>query len=409
MVAGADGDTLGISIHAPREGSDRVNHQAPAVHSLFLSTLPARGATHSSGAWRWPPRNFYPRSPRGERPSGRTSTARWANFYPRSPRGERPLTAPLDTHVELVFLSTLPARGATGGSSSNLICAGLFLSTLPARGATVTPRVSIFGKIISIHAPREGSDAGSELLSALGGMISIHAPREGSDTALPSTTPPPSYFYPRSPRGERPGRSASPRPPSRYFYPRSPRGERHGPAQGGVVAPAISIHAPREGSDSTVGGAPLSAIKFLSTLPARGATQHLAADQRVLHISIHAPREGSDQFSQHIRGILGISIHAPREGSDAKTKALTALTNISIHAPREGSDSRTTCPAVERHNFYPRSPRGERPAAWAARSTCCIFLSTLPARGATILIRCWLLSYTYFYPRSPRGERRGFD
>ena len=35
--------------------------------------------------------------------------------------------------------------------------------------------------MISIHAPREGSDAGSELLSALGGMISIHAPREGSD------------------------------------------------------------------------------------------------------------------------------------------------------------------------------------------------------------------------------------
>ena len=38
----------------------------------------------------------------------------------------------------------------------------------------------------------------------------------------------------------------------------------------------------------------VSASEFLSTLPARGATQDLATDQRVLDISIHAPREGSD-------------------------------------------------------------------------------------------------------------------
>ena len=34
--------------------------------------------------------------------------------------------------------------------------------------------------------------------------------------------------------------------------------------------------------------------KFLSTLPARGATQQVNAAQQALQISIHSPREGSD-------------------------------------------------------------------------------------------------------------------
>ena len=34
---------------------------------------------------------------------------------------------------------------------------------------------------------------------------------------------------------------------------------------------------------------------------------------------------------------------------------------ISIHAPREGSDAVRQCPVLQEQNFYPRSPRGERP------------------------------------------------
>ena len=55
-----------------------------------------------------------------------------------------------------------------------------FLSTLPARGATVGGNVAVVVGNISIHAPREGSDAFIE-----GG---------GNNRT---------YFYPRSPRGER--------------------------------------------------------------------------------------------------------------------------------------------------------------------------------------------------------------
>ena len=56
----------------------------------------------------------------------------------------------------------------------------IFLSTLPARGATIFRNKNLTLKLISIHAPREGSDLRS---SAEQGVqpISIHAPREGSD------------------------------------------------------------------------------------------------------------------------------------------------------------------------------------------------------------------------------------
>ena len=110
-----------------------------------------------------------------------TVALRWTKsyFYPRSPRGER-----LDLHiglaVKILFLSTLPARGATGAASDLILTETdfyprsprgerlffltmiftfpLFLSTLPARGATAGPQSWGSARSISIHAPREGSD-----------------------------------------------------------------------------------------------------------------------------------------------------------------------------------------------------------------------------------------------------------
>ena len=191
-----------------------------------------------------------------------------------------------------------------------------------------------------------------------------------------------------------------------YSNPRSPRGERQGAGRRGRAA-----------------------HEFQSTLPARGATGLWFFDRRAVEdISIHAPREGSDTTTSPRAMICGISIHAPREGSDACEQAVAPkLRNfnprsprgerptryggvatqctISIHAPREGSDVRWRGSARPRRDFNPRSPRGER-LTWneavAARNA---FQSTLPARGATTppwrrpSMRC------HFNPRSPRGER----
>ena len=124
--------------------------------------------------------HFYPRSPRGERRSAVGQSLFGAHFYPRSPRGERPLGIPIRP-VTAQFLSTLPARGATAGKP-------------PDCDSTI---------LISIHAPREGSDSYSPLEDSQLHPISIHAPREGSDPLRPTVSAHHENFYPRSPRGER--------------------------------------------------------------------------------------------------------------------------------------------------------------------------------------------------------------
>ena len=79
---------------------------------------------------------------------------------------------------------------------------------------------------------------------------------------------------------------------------------------------------------------------------------------------------------------------------------------ISIHAPREGSDLGTVPVLFELDDFYPRSPRGERPFLYGLKSVPSVFLSTLPARGATNCCGRTAWRSGNFYPRSPRGERQ---
>ena len=221
------------------------------------------------------------------------------------------------------------------------------------------------GGIISIHAPREGSDCARRQGFICGPEISIHAPREGSDPGSASSRWPPGHFYPRSPRGERQIVYVD--------YVQIIAISIHAPREGSDSATAshwapmshISIHAPREGSDKLGGVLGQVVDVFLSTLPARGATHHRQRDP-----------PGPD-----------ISIHAPREGSDGKQVLGFRYQSISIHAPREGSDA-PGCPV---------------------QTSIFAFLSTLPARGATW--RRWPVDWRVldFYPRSPRGERPPVD
>ena len=70
----------------------------------------------------------------------------------------------------------------------------------------------------------------------------------------------------------------------------------------------------------------------------RGATELIRFRMAETIISIHAPREGSDSSIWRKKVDRLISIHAPREGSDDLEKGIDAYFAISIHAPREGSD-----------------------------------------------------------------------
>ena len=63
---------------------------------------------------------------------------------------------------------------------------------------------------ISIHAPREGGDAGFLVRSGSPSDISIHAPREGGDTGHGTLFVQTKNFNPRPPRGGRPPEVAIP-------------------------------------------------------------------------------------------------------------------------------------------------------------------------------------------------------
>ena len=170
--------------------------------------------------------------------------------------------------------------------------------------------------MISIHAPRTGSDVVSIPKEARVIKISIHAPRTGSDTVRQSVGGKQKYFNPRSPHGERPSR--------RWcwmrrtdFNPRSPHGERQSRAWNKAVAHRISIHAPRTGSDGSVGRFAQEVKNFNPRSP-HGERPDPAPGTATPEISIHAPRTGSDLQHQQIRGADDISIHAPRTGSDIR-------------------------------------------------------------------------------------------
>ena len=84
--------------------------------------------------------------------------------------------------------------------------------------------------------------------------------------------------------------------------------------------------------------------------------------------------------------IVIISIHTPREGSDALVQALREAFPISIHTPREGSDRKMRRDCQFNRYFNPHSPRGERRKAGKPFILRSLFQSTLPARGATVIM-----------------------
>ena len=83
-----------------------------------------------------------------------------------------------------------------------------------------------------------------------------------------------------------------------------------------------------------------------------------------------------------------------------------ARTFISTHAPRTGSDDRADAGERPRKRFQPTLPaRGATPLMrpWRFMEQ---FQPTLPARGATNLTADSVTKREYFNPRSPHGERR---
>ena len=169
-------------------------------------------------------------------------------------------------------------------------------------------------------------------------LISIHAPRVGSDAYYAYSTTDTDDFNPRSPCGERRPRSTA-----------------------GTSCPLISIHAPRVGSDALfLAGTPVDPV-FQSTLPVWGATHPCGrCHQGYLDFNPRSPCGERPAVLSVFRNCLIISIHAPRVGSDQGIMDLGYSRQISIHAPRVGSDFQVLPLESIQSDFNPRSPCGER-------------------------------------------------
>ena len=216
-------------------------------------------------------------------------------------------------------------------------CNFRFQSTLPVGGATITILAKYGVVIISIHAPRGGSDPITRLHTVLA-IISIHAPRGGSDYVGSPISPISKYFNPRSPWGERPIIWVYLLELS-DFNPRSPWGERPS---------SLQLRSTQSG--------------FQSTLPVGGATAMTEdADSNHQRISIHAPRGGSD-----ITILYGSNInrHFNPRSPWGERQFYCSRQNFRLQFQSTLPVGGATCPwqrkPLPMGNFNPRSPWGER-------------------------------------------------
>ena len=101
-----------------------------------------------------------------------------------------------------------------------------------------------------------------------------------------------------------------------------------------------------------------------------------------------------------------ISIHAPREGSDsATTRLCPTAANFYPRSPRGERQNHVGTANVPR-DFYPRSPRGERPRACCCAAGQKYFYPRSPRGERPPIVHTVRPCTANFYPRSPRGERQ---
>ena len=236
----------------------------------FLSTPSARRATLCFPAALPAVAHFYPRPPRGGRPTIWAVTFITAAISIHALREEGDLDLAAFVVVLAQFLSTPSARRATRLVVRCCCVPDHFYPRPPRGGRLLLAGLFRVGFPISIHALREEGDLREGL--ALGQLdISIHALREEGDRWRPQKPESPDDFYPRPPRGGR--LLCGP------CVPGSPPISIHALREEGDLDCGdcldqffISIHALREEGDERGAARRAGGWKFLSTPSARRAT-----------------------------------------------------------------------------------------------------------------------------------------
>ena len=228
---------------------ERLHYDNYNLHCVDISihALLAESDKHSANP-KNRKRNFYPRSPCGERPSTPAVRSQFIHFYPRSPCGER-LVVPgglwLPDHISIHAL----LAESDGGAPSSCFGKIIFLSTLSLRRATASQGAAVGYKV---------------------------------------------NFYPRSPCGERPPLASR----TKTIF-------------------TISIHALLAESDFVLWMVPNLLLRFLSTLSLRRATGGFGAGswRLAIFLSTLSLRRAThyDNYNLHC---VEISIHALLAESD---------------------------------------------------------------------------------------------
>ena len=146
----------------------------------------------------------------------------------------------------------------------------------------------------------------------------------------------------------------------------------------------ISIHALLAESDHIVGGARNNAIRIsIHALLAESDARNTSIAGRITSfLSTLSLRRATDVIAV-ITEAQSISIHALLAESDRNGQNIKRRHNISIHALLAESDASNQPERQEQHDFYPRSPCGERRTTASNRHNSRRFLSTLSLRRAT--------------------------
>ena len=169
----------------------------------------------------------------------------------------------------------------------------------------------------------------------------------------------------------------------------------------------ISIHALLAESDLRFSVFNLLDLSFLSTLSLRRATRYgRPIDVQFVFLSTLSLRRATLRVLDGSKSSI-ISIHALLAESDESNSSMWCSAEISIHALLAESDYMGVTVLGIQHNFYPRSPCGERPANRRPIFFRQTFLSTLSLRRATPCAASSAAPFLNFYPRSPCGERLG--
>jgi len=140
-----------------------------------------------------------------------------------------------------------------------------------------------------------GSDLDAICNAGAGAVVSIHAPRMGSDRLPHKLSHNCHSFNPRSPHGERLVNAVN-KTRTVYVSIHAPRmGSDYTEHDSGIIEYAVSIHAPRMGSDCFVHGSPYHQGCFNPRSP-HGERRLTSSCRELVHVvSIHAPRMGSDE------------------------------------------------------------------------------------------------------------------